>query len=103
MKRVVGLNIRYKAERKQRQQAQITRIRADITIKERRQSNANMECGVSDWLTTLPKEWDMISTNSSFETPSKCFTSGTVNVYQPTVFVEKTSTLVTSFHERKVD
>ena len=49
MKRVVGLNIRYKAERKQRQQAQITSIRADITIKEGRQSNANMECGVSDW------------------------------------------------------
>ena len=46
------------AERKQWQQVQLASLRAKMTMEERRQSNANMECGVSNWLTTLPlKEW----------------------------------------------
>ena len=46
------------AERKQRQQARLTNLQADMTSAEKRQSDANLECGVSNWLTTLPlKEW----------------------------------------------
>ena len=45
-------------EGQQRQHARLDRVRAEMTISEKRQSESNAECGVSNWLTTLPlKEW----------------------------------------------
>ena len=45
-------------ERKQRQQTRLDSLRAEMTIDEKRQIDANVECGVSNWLTTIPlKEW----------------------------------------------
>ena len=45
-------------ERKQRQQTRLDSLRAEMTIDEKRQIDANVECGVSNWLTTIHlKEW----------------------------------------------
>ena len=50
------------SERKQRQQTTLNLIREEMTDAEKRQNDTNLECGVSNWLTTLPlKEWGVRS------------------------------------------
>ena len=74
-----------------------------VTEAEKRQNDINLECGVSNWLTTLLlKEWGMTLTNNNFGTPSEYATTGASNDCLQNVYVVKSLTSVMPCPARKV-